>query len=101
MKLRSTYQINDTFRITGRGIVFAGNISEGLVSIGDWIEFEFNGNSLKRKITAIEGIRSLKEENNCGLVIESINDEEIQNLRNWEPNGIQAIIFSDNEEQSG
>ena len=101
MKLRSTYQINDTFRITGRGIVFTGNISEGLVSIGDWIEFEFNGNSLKRMITGIEGIRSLKEENNCGLVIESINDEEIQNLRIWEPNGIQAIIFSDNEEQSG
>ena len=61
MKEKSIYQINDTFIITGRGIVFAGNISKGLVSIGDWIEFEFNGSILKRRIDGIEGIRSLKE----------------------------------------
>jgi len=93
MKKSSTYQINETFRISGRGIVFAGNISAGLVSIGDLIEFNFNGTYLKRNITGIEGIRSLKEENNCRLIIESICEQEIENLRNWEPNGIQANIY--------
>lgn len=93
MKKRSTYQINDTFRITGRGIVFAGNISEGLVSIGNWIEFNFQGHIIRRKITGIEGIRSLKEENNCGLVIEALNEKEIEELRSWQPNGQTASIF--------
>ena len=98
MKKRSTYQINDTFRITGRGIVFAGNISSGLVNIGDLIEFNFEGNLLRRKITGIEGIRSLKAENNCGLLIESISEQEIENLKTWEPNGIQANIYTDQEQ---
>jgi len=94
MKERSTYQINDTFKITGRGIFFAGNISYGLVSIGDWIEFNFYGSVIRRRISGIEGIRSLKEENNCGLIIESSNTEEIENLKNWEPNGLLAKIYN-------
>jgi translation elongation factor EF-Tu-like GTPase len=93
MKKRSTYQINDTFRITGRGIVFVGNISEGLVSIGNWIEFDFNGTKIKRKITGIEGIRSIKEENNCGLLIETLDDKEVDELKKWQPNGQTALIF--------
>jgi translation elongation factor EF-Tu-like GTPase len=97
MKKRSTFQINDTFRITGRGIIFAGNISSGLVSIGDLIEFNFEGNLLRRKITGIEGIRSSKEENNCGLLIESISEQEITNFKTWEPNGIQANIYTFSE----
>jgi translation elongation factor EF-Tu-like GTPase len=94
MKEKSTYQINDTFKITGRGIVFVGNISSGLVSIGDWIEFNFKGSTIRRKINGIEGIRSLKEENNCGLVIEAMSREEIEDLKNWEPNRLIAKIHS-------
>ena len=97
MKKRSTYQINDTFRITGRGIVFAGNISEGLVSIGDFIEFKINSTEIKRKIIGIEGIRSLKEENNCGLVIQTLNEEEIDELRTWNPKGQTATIYESDQ----
>ena len=92
--LRSTYIINDTFRITGRGIVFLGNISKGLVSIGDFIKFKFDKTELTRRIVGIEGVRSLKEENNCGLVIETTNELEIEKLRNWKPNGLEATIYS-------
>ena len=94
MKERSTYTINDTFRITGRGIVFLGNISKGLVSIDDFIKFKFYNTELTRRIVGIEGVRSLKEENNCGLMIETTNELEIEKLRNWEPNGLQATIYS-------
>jgi translation elongation factor EF-Tu-like GTPase len=94
MKERSTYKINDTFRITGRGIVFLGNISKGLVSIGDFIKFKFDNTELTRRIVGIEGVRSLKEENNCSLMIETTNELEIEKLRNWEPNGLQATIYS-------
>jgi len=100
MKEKSTYRINDTFIITGQGIVFAGNISEGLVSIGDWIEFDFNGSILRRRINGIEGIRSLKEENNCGLSIETTDSREIADLRSWEPNGLLANIYSQASDES-
>lgn len=94
MKERSIYIINDTFLITGLGIVFIGNISEGLVSIGDFIKFIIDNKELSRRIVGIEGIRSLKEENNCGLLIETINESEFEELRKWKPNGIQATIYS-------
>jgi len=100
MKLKSTYQINDTFKITGRGIMFAGNISSGLLSIGDWIEFNCNGSVIRRRINGIEEIRSLKEENNCGLVIESSNTEEIENLKNWNPNGLIVNIYSNSKDET-
>lgn len=96
MNERGTFIINDIFRITGRGIVLAGNISEGLVSIGDFIKFKINNEELTRKIVGIEGIRSQKKENNCGLIIETTDESEIEELRKWEPNGFQATIYSSN-----
>ena len=94
MKKISRYQINDTFRITGQGLMFAGHVSEGFFNIGDWIEFNYNDTYIRRKIAGIEGIRSLKQKNNCGLLIETINDKEIEEFRNWHPNGIAANIYS-------
>jgi len=92
MKLKSKYEINDTFRITGKGILFAGNIKEGLVSIGDYLVFQVENRELRKKIIGIEGIRS-ERENNCGLLIETNNEQEIEMLRSWEPNGIIGRIY--------
>lgn len=92
MILKSKYEINDTFRITGRGILFAGNISEGFVSIGDYLVFQFGDQEVRKKIIGIEGIRS-ERANNCGLLIETINEEEVEALRLWEPNGVIGIIY--------
>jgi len=50
MKHIATYQIHDTFRITGRGIIFSGNILDGEFMTGDFIKFDFNGQILLRKI---------------------------------------------------
>ena len=94
MKVRGTYQINDSFRITGRGIALAGNLSEGIVSNGDWVVFCFRGKNIKRKITGVEEIRSLKQENNYGLIIETLNDREMDDMMSWKPNGLIASIYS-------
>ncbi|MBO3697720.1 hypothetical protein [Roseivirga sp. E12] len=90
---KATYQIEDTFKITGRGIVFAGKIMEGIVNLSDIIEFEFNGELIRRRITGIEGIRSTPEKPNIGILIECPDDNEINVLREWNPNFTIAKIF--------
>ena len=48
------YKIADTFKITGRGLVFAGEIIEGEINHGDMIEFIFLGQTKLRKIKGVE-----------------------------------------------
>jgi hypothetical protein len=88
------YLVTQTFKITGRGLVFAGYITEGLVSIGDTIEFTAFGSLLQRKITGIEGIRkSQSDKVNTGLLIKCNNDSEIDELSKWKPENVTAIIY--------
>lgn len=76
------FQIEDIFEITGRGLVFAGRIIDGVISIGNQIEFELNSNSLRREILGIEGIRHANPEKvNVGLIIKCENVEEIKKLK--------------------
>jgi len=91
------YQIEDTFKITGRGIIFAGKILDGEFRIGDSMKFEFNSEIIERKIIGIEGIRSTAEKPNTGILIKCINEKEIDELRNWSPNLTIAEIYSKNE----
>ena len=87
------YIIHDTFKITGRGIVFAGRIESGTISIGEFIEFQANNRTWKRKITGVDFIRHKPEnEVNLGLLIQCENDEEIGELRNWRPNREIGIV---------
>jgi len=90
----ATYQISNTFTITGRGIVFAGVILNGVVSIGDSIEFSAFDKVLKRKIIGVEGIRTTQANKvNTGLLIKCENDREIDELRNWNPQESTAAIL--------
>jgi len=95
MKHIATYQIHDTFRITGRGIVFSGNILDGEFMTGDFIKFDFNGQILERKIKGIDaGMRVVEGKPNVGVMIDSQNEQEIDNLRNWNPNLTIEKIYS-------
>ena len=88
------YLIADTFKITGRGLVFAGYITDGLVSIGDTIEFVALSSMFQRRIIGIEGItKSQPDKINTGLLIKCNNEAEIDELRNWKPGNIIAIIY--------
>ena len=93
-KADAKYQIEETFKITGRGIVLAGTVLEGEINIGDLMIFEFKNSVLVRKITGIEGIRATIEKPNTGILIECINETEIDELRNWNPNKIIAEIIT-------
>ncbi len=71
------FQVEDIFEITGRGLVFAGRIVDGVISMGNKAEFDLSNNSLKREIIGIEGIRhSNPEKVNTGLIIKCQNEEE-------------------------
>lgn len=88
------YLIADSFKITGRGLVLAGYIKEGLVSKGDTIEFIAFSTLFQRKINAIEGItKSQPDKVNTGLVIECLNDAEIDELKDWRPDNFVATIY--------
>ncbi len=95
MKKVAVFQITDTFTITGRGLVLAGQILEGFISVNDSIEFMALGNTLKRKVVAVEFIRfSQPREDNIGLVIECKDREEMKELDAWEPQGLKATVWT-------
>jgi hypothetical protein len=88
------YLIADTFKITGRGLVFAGYITEGLISTGDTIEFVALSSIFQRRIIGIEGItKSQPDKVNTGLLIKCDNEVEIDELRNWKPENEIATIY--------
>lgn len=88
------YLIADSFKITGRGLVVAGYITEGIVSKGDTIEFIAFSNLFQRRIVAIEGVtKSQPDKVNTGLVIECLNDAEIDELKDWKPDNFVATIY--------
>ncbi|WP_457617715.1 hypothetical protein [Lutibacter sp.] len=57
------------------------------------MRFEFNGEILERKIIGIESLTGTNEKMNTGIRIESPNEKEISDLRNWNPNLCNAEIF--------
>jgi len=68
--------------MTGRGLVFAGRIIDGVVSIGNQVEFKLNNNLRKREILGVEGIRHNNPEKiNIGLLIKCGSKEEINELK--------------------
>lgn len=76
------FQIESVFEITGRGLVFAGRILDGLVSRGNQVEFKLNNNLLRRKITGIEEITHTNSEKvNFGLLIKCHSKEEIKKIK--------------------
>lgn len=93
-KANAKYEIEETFKIKGRGIILAGTVLRGEINIGDLLIFKFKNNILERKITGIEGIRATIEKPNTGILIECKNEIEIEELRNWNPNKIIAEIIT-------
>ena len=93
-KPTAKYQIADTFKITGRGLVFAGQILEGQISHGDFIEFPFKNELRRRKIIGIEGMTTAHPEKvNTGLLIKCESPDEIDEIRNSPLKNILTSIY--------
>lgn len=99
MKEIAKYYIEDKFIISNRGLAFIGDIIEGEISTGNYIEFNFNGNLIRRKIIGInltsspsfsnEGLHG----NRMGILIECENQKEIKKIRESNLKNIEALIF--------
>ena len=94
---KAKYQIEDTFKIKGRGIVFAGKILNGIINNGDLIEFKILGEKLVRKIIGIDGTRTTEAKPDMGILIECDNESEIDKLQNWNPDQTTALIYPNDE----
>ena len=96
-KVVAKYCIANTFKVTGRGLVFGGYITEGSISPGDTIEFTAFEMLRHRKIAGVGGLRTADQSQvNTGLLIQCKNEEEIEELRMWEPDNEISIITSCN-----
>lgn len=94
MNPTAKYFIAETFRITGRGLVFAGYVKEGDIYPGDVIEFAAFNLKRQRTILGVEGVYSSKPGKiNTGLLIRCIDEAELEELRNWKPNGEIGFIY--------
>ncbi len=91
----STYTIQETFRITEIGVVMLGILGtkDSIVHTGDHIEFTANGLQRKRKVYGIDFSSVNSDGKPVGLLIKCENEAEIEELRNWEPNGTEAVIW--------
>lgn len=95
MKQVATFQIQDIFKITGRGIVFSGIVLTGEFMIGDLVKFDFKGQILERKIKGLDaGMRIKEGYPKVAIMIECLNQKEIDDLRNWNSNLTIGEIYS-------
>lgn len=95
-EIKSVYVIEDTFNITGRGLVLAGRIVEGNIAVfaEDHIEFMARDRLRRRKIKGIPMFSgSCANFSKVGLLIQCENKEEIEELRAWRPFNEIARIY--------
>jgi translation elongation factor EF-Tu-like GTPase len=93
-KPTAKYKITDTFKITGRGLVFTGTVLEGNVNSGDSIEFTVLGKVRHRQISGISLVsRPTQNQNDISLLIKCVDENEIDELRNWTPENSIGLIY--------
>lgn len=93
-EIKAIYAIEDTFKITGRGLVFAGKLIEGNMSAGDRIVFTAGQQLMDRKIQGVQMAgRGSMDLSKVGLLIQCGNESEIEELRNWRPFNEVACIY--------
>ncbi len=84
------FKVIDTFKMTDRGYVICGDIQEGIISIGDSVEF---GNE-SYVISAVEMVDKIREKKaHVGLVISVFDDLEILKIKNRKLNGTTLEII--------
>ncbi len=95
-EIKSVYSIEDTFNITGRGLVIAGRVVEGNINIfaEDHIEFMALNRLRRRKIKGVQMFSGPRADfSKIGLLIQCENKEEIDELRAWRPFNEIARIY--------
>jgi len=81
MKTVGEFEVNNTFKITGRGLVIAGRIISGTIKIGDLIDIEFADGVEHFEISGVEHIltsTSSPDPYAFGLLIKDLTPDEVE-----------------------
>lgn len=95
-EIKSVYSIEDTFNITGRGLVLAGRVVEGDINLSaeDHIEFTALNRLRRRRIKGVQLFSGpYMNFSKVGLLIQCESKEEIEELRTWKPFNEVARIY--------
>jgi hypothetical protein len=88
-----TFQVERIFEITGRGLVLAGDILDGLVGAGYHIECTIEGEEYTRKIKSVEMISHTEPgKYSVGLLIGGAKDG-IYQWKNKDLNAVKASVY--------
>jgi hypothetical protein len=71
----ATFKVNQTFKITNRGEVLSGDIIDGKISPGDFVQLELDGLPIQLKIKSVEYIDHGKGYAEIGLMLGNIDDD--------------------------
>lgn len=91
------FRIHSIFVISSKGPVLVGELLEGFINLpADYIEYSYKGQMFRRKILWIdEAMRVIPLGTpNVGVLLEVEDENEIIDLKNWEPKLTIATIFS-------
>lgn len=95
--LKGVFMLDATFKITGRGLVLTGRLIDGDISSGDRIVFYKNGIVKDRRVLGVQMPgRASREPSMLGLLVRCENEEEIEELRSWNPDNEIARIYKAN-----
>jgi putative acetyltransferase len=93
-ELKAVFNIQDTFNITGRGLVITGLVVDGEIFPGDTIEFIAENELRRRKVRGLDMIRLMERTSLLrGLLIQCKDKEEIDELRAWRPFNVIAGVY--------
>ena len=78
------FEVNDTFGLVGRGLVFRGNVIEGSLDTNQSIKFYSDGVNYLATVSSIEVDRKIVKETvqgiEIGLMLTNFNVEKINDL---------------------
>lgn len=93
-KPKAKYKIAETFKLTGQGLVFTGEIVEGEIGSGDFLAFISSGDIKFRKIKGISTIRRIdRNPNFISLLIAGEGQNEIDELKGYMNLNQVALVY--------
>ncbi|MCX6318891.1 MAG: hypothetical protein NTW29_16550 [Bacteroidetes bacterium] len=80
--MSSTFQIKESFHVTNRGLVAAGDILSGKIKVGDIANIEIGGHRYNLKITEVEIVDRINaQEHFVGLVFKSDSTINLEGVK--------------------
>ena len=96
MKSKATFNVEGSFKLSGRGLVINGDIVDGTISNGNFISFLNEQEQLKIKIKSVDFLDNIQEKNSkVGLTFYYGNDNEREKLEKLHISKQTAMVSSD------